>query len=85
MGLCVKIDLGRLRARLADEQGRDVSLTDVHAWLTARGFKLKGDWHCDGAEVEHLRRDEIMSMRNTETIEKVTYSEPAPPQKPQKS
>jgi hypothetical protein len=82
MAFCVKLDLGRLRDRLSVEQGRSMSLADVHGWLTALGFKLLGDWHCDGEELEHLRPDEIIAQRNTETIDHVTYSEPAPPNKP---
>ena len=77
---CAKIDLGRLRARLSAEQARELSLLDVHVWLNARGFKLRGHWHCDGDALRHLRRDEVLHTWTTDTEDHVTYvdSRPAP-------
>ena len=79
MGACAKIDLGRLRARLSAEQGRELSLPDVHAWLSARGFTLTGDWHCDSSALGLLHPDEVTAVRTTETIDHVTYSTGDPP------
>jgi hypothetical protein len=82
MGACVRIDIGRLQARLSAEQRRALSASDVHAWLAAVGFKFDGDWHCDGAALPLLRPDEIRAMWTSETIDHVTYVERNPP-KPQ--
>jgi hypothetical protein len=80
---CIKIDLGRLRDRLSAELARDLSLSDVHVWLKARGFKLRGHWHCDGDSIRHLRRDEILHTWTTETRDHVTYVESRPAEPPE--
>ena len=83
---CVKIDLGRLRARLSAEQAQELSLLDVHAWLRARGFSLRGHWHCDGDALPHLRPDEILHTWTIHTQDHISYVDskptPAPAGKP---
>ena len=74
--------MGRLRARLSAEQGRGLSMSDVESWLTASGFKLDGEWHCDGSALPLLCPDEIRAMWTSETIDHVTYVDRVPP-KPQ--
>ena len=76
--VCIKIDLGRLRARLSAEQARDLSLLDVHAWLKERGFNLRGHWHCDGEAVRHLRPDEVLHAWTFDTVGHVTYVDSRP-------
>ena len=71
--------MGRLQARLSAEQGRTLSMSDVQAWLTARGFKHEGDWHCDGSALPLLYPDEIRAMWSSETIDHVTYVDRIPP------
>ena len=58
--VCVKLNLHALGLRLAKEQGRLIPLREIHAWLNERGFELRGDWYCDGSNLQHLRPDEIL-------------------------
>lgn len=74
--------MGRLQARLSAEQGRRLSMSDVNAWLTASGFKLDGEWRCDGSALPLLHPDEIRAMWTSETIDHVTYWDRIPPRKP---
>ena len=69
----VRINLERLRRRLSEQLGRELSPVDAHQWLYDRGFHFDKEWECDSDGVHALREDEIMEKTITHTVDGVTF------------
>jgi len=73
--VCVRIDLDLLRQRLSRGRRSEFSDQQLHRWLNERGFRLAGEWGCDGEEALGVFEDgEIIEKTTTSTIDGVTFS-----------
>jgi hypothetical protein len=73
--VCVRIDLERLRRRISGRQIPELSDKELHRWLNDHGFRLDGDWVCDGEEMlAALQEDEVIQKTSSHTVDGVTFS-----------
>jgi hypothetical protein len=71
--VCVRLNLHALGLRLAAEQKRFIPLGEIHAWLNANGFELRGHWYCDATGLGNLRPGEVIEAISEEKIDGVTF------------
>jgi len=69
----VRINLERLRRRLSEQMGRELSPVDAHQWLYDKGFLLDKEWECEAEDMDALREDEIIEKTITHTVDGVTF------------